>query len=171
MFDNVSGKLKVFAKVLFWCGVIASIVWAIVLWGTTEHVRYEKVHPYVSTGFGVLFGGVAGSYLSSLLLYAIGECIDHLAHQIKQNESIIQLLKGEPQSAPTTAPAADSTNGWVCRLCGRHNSLGAMACIHCGAVRSQNPIDDSGKWECPSCGKINKATAQHCYGCFTKKPQ
>jgi len=67
MFDNIGGKIKGLAKVLFWLQVIAAVIVGFVLVGDTE-------------GLSLLFtlAGVPVASISAWFLYGFGEIIDKL---------------------------------------------------------------------------------------------
>lgn len=67
MFDNIGGKIKGLAKVLFWLQVIAAVIVGIVLVEDTE-------------GLSLLFAlaGVPVAWISAWFLYGFGEIIDKL---------------------------------------------------------------------------------------------
>ena len=67
MFDNIGGKIKGLAKVLFWLEAIASVIVGLVLVEDTE-------------GLSLLLAiaGVLVAWVSSWFLYGFGEIIDKL---------------------------------------------------------------------------------------------
>ncbi len=71
MFANIGGKIKAVATVFCWIGIIASIIFAIVL--------FSQDNRYVSTilpGILCLLLGPLLSWLSSIALYGFGELIE-----------------------------------------------------------------------------------------------
>ena len=180
MFDNIGEKIKKLAKVLCWIGIALNLISgtvSIIIGAVGWRMEY-----LIFVGIAVAIAGPIISWAGSFLLYGFGECIEHLACQTKQNESIIRLLQKEPDSTPTANTGltkAESDNGvssssdsrWVCRSCGTSNSLFVLTCYQCGAERHQTSDSSFPKWECPTCGYINTGAAKLCYGCFAKKPQ
>ena len=80
MFENAGGKLKVVAVVLFVLEVIAAVITGIVY----------SVNAYEG-GF-LLFllitgGGILGAYLTSLVLYAIGEAAEN-SNDVEKKEQL-----------------------------------------------------------------------------------
>lgn len=67
MFDNIGGKIKGLAKVLFWLEAIAAVIVGIVLVEDTD-------------GLSLLFAiaGVLVAWISAWFLYGFGEIIDKL---------------------------------------------------------------------------------------------
>ena len=67
MFDNIGGKIKGLAKVLFWLEVIAAVIVGLVLVEDTD-------------GLSLLFAiaGVLVAWISAWFLYGFGEIIDKL---------------------------------------------------------------------------------------------
>ncbi len=88
MFDNIGGKLKVFAKVLCWIGIISSCICAIVLWSINS--RYQ---PTAGAGFLVLIFGCLGSWIGSFFTYGFGELIDELSANRQASQRSVQLLE------------------------------------------------------------------------------
>ncbi len=67
MFDNIGGKIKGLAKVLFWIEAISAVIAGLVTVEVTE-------------GFSLLFAlaGILVAWISSWFLYGFGEIIDKL---------------------------------------------------------------------------------------------
>ena len=74
MFNNVGRKVQVLAKVMCWLGIIASVIYGIVLIAAGSRAN---------SGAGLLTGiltmavGSLASWLSSLATYAIGEAAEY----------------------------------------------------------------------------------------------
>ena len=71
MFDNSGGTFKMLAKLLFWIGTIGSCIYC--AWLLINHTAQS---PTLLLAIGILIGGVVSSYLSSLLIYGLGELIE-----------------------------------------------------------------------------------------------
>lgn len=67
MFDNIGGKIKGLAKVIFWLEAIAAVIVGLVLVEDTE-------------GLSLFFAiaGVLAAWISAWFLYGFGEIIDKL---------------------------------------------------------------------------------------------
>lgn len=98
--EECSGsKMIAFAKLTLCLGIIASILWAIILWAGNS--RYEST---IGLGFGVLIGGIAASFLTALPIQAFGELVRDthenkalLKKQVELLEKQVALLKGQPE--------------------------------------------------------------------------
>lgn len=159
VFDNIGGKLKIWARICFAVLVVCSIIGAIVLWCHTESVyqgqyaypRYKDVHPWVAQGFGVLIGGVLTAWISSAMLYAYGEFVENSATLVSQNSQIIRLIEktipnsGEEQTTSSQTSVSNS-----------HFSLSSL---------SHNGETNHSPWKCKQCGTDNPGSAITCQGC------
>lgn len=82
MFDNVGGKIKVIAILMFWFGIIGSIIYGIVdaqetikeidVWGRTE----EKTKFDAVTFLVISFVGSFASIVSAYFIYGFGEIVE-----------------------------------------------------------------------------------------------
>lgn len=75
LFDNVSGKIKIVAKILLFLGVVISIVLPILLL-INAAAEYESAP---ISAFVIFFAGPLVSYFLALLLYGYGELISNPA--------------------------------------------------------------------------------------------
>lgn len=97
--EECSGsKMIAFAKLTLCLGIIASVLWAIILWAGNDY--YNST---VGLGFGVLIGGIAASFLAALPIQAFGELVRDthenkalLKKQVELLEKQVALLKGQP---------------------------------------------------------------------------
>lgn len=95
MFDSIGKKLQSLAETLCWLGIIASILWAIVLWAQDSYR-----HSTAALGFGVLIGGCLVSWLSSLFIYAFGQLV----------EDIHNMQTPSCSNTPLSTPAEEPHN-------------------------------------------------------------
>lgn len=72
MFNNIGKRLQTLAKFTCWIGIIASVIWAIVLWSANS--RYESTILY---GILVLIFGCLGSWVGSWAMYALGDAAEN----------------------------------------------------------------------------------------------
>lgn len=86
MFDNIGKKIMALAKVTTILGIVASILWAIILWiqaGELSSYYYENEKAALNnTAWGLLIGGTLGSWIGSFALFAFGQLVDD-TQQIK----------------------------------------------------------------------------------------
>ena len=73
MFDNPGGKMKTTANILFWLGLAGTLILAFVL-GRDKYGDFE----FFSFAATAVIGAVS-SYISSLVLYGIGDAIEDIA--------------------------------------------------------------------------------------------
>ncbi len=85
MYSNIGQKIKNFAEFLTICGIIASVIGAIVIWITTN---------LVWIGFLILACGIFISWAGSLTLYGFGELITKTT-DIEQDLKRLQMLSVE----------------------------------------------------------------------------
>lgn len=69
MFEDIGNKIKKLAKIITWVGIIASVVLGIMIWSKS-----------FIWGLVFMIVGALLSWISSFLLYGIGELIENTAH-------------------------------------------------------------------------------------------
>ena len=90
MFDNIGDKLRTFAAVLFLLGIIASVVLAIISFANAGDAYYNDEQTlFTIMGLVYLVVGSLSSWLSSLVLYALGDIYDN-AEEIARNTKPIK---------------------------------------------------------------------------------
>ncbi len=87
MFNNAGDKIKTVAKVLFWLGVIASVIWGIILFNIVPIKNYWTFL-YIILEIALL---CLGSWVGSLVLYGFGVIVSHCKdgerkNKVEQNE-------------------------------------------------------------------------------------
>lgn len=97
MFTNPGHKLKIAAHVLFWIGIVGSIVLA-VMFGIVEeqisvYLSYTETVFRAGYFFGFLIGGILLTYLESLCLYGFGELIENTTQKEKPVVSMLQDIE------------------------------------------------------------------------------
>ena len=93
MFNNIGGKIKGLAKVLFWATCVISVIMGLVMIAT-EHLII---------GLPLLIAGPVGAWISSWFLYGFGEIISTL-------KAIEENTREKKEVKPTyKAPAAKPT--------------------------------------------------------------
>ena len=181
MFQNIGGKLKGLARVLFILCVIAGLVGAIVLWNIKVYSRYSETHPYIGAGIGVLAGGFLVGWLSSAFIYAFGQLVQNSDKLVDQNTQILNRLeRPEATERPAAKPVIAGT--WKCKSCGAENSKSANICLSCGEKRTEQSRSSSDNsyevsdyrkhdatWKCSVCGTENQISSQTCSLCHTKR--
>ncbi len=95
MFDNIGGKIKSLAVVVTILGIIASIIYAIILWSQNSYR-----HNTILLGLGILLGGSLVSWIGSFFMYGFGEMIVRL-------KSIDEKMSGYHTSKRPTGSSSD----------------------------------------------------------------
>ena len=85
MFNNVGAKIKALAKIICWLGIIASVITAIVFIGEEEYL----------IALCTILGGILGSWLGSIGLYAFGELVENVAEIRAATEASLALAQRE----------------------------------------------------------------------------
>ena len=84
LFDYPGSKLKVFAKIMFWIMVAASVITGIVVASDWDEVGLL---------FPILIGGILVSYFTTLPLVALGEVCEEIGnikyHTSRLNKELI----------------------------------------------------------------------------------
>lgn len=97
MFNNPGQKLKTVAYVLFWLGIIGSIILAFTFGFVEErisiHLSYTETVFKASYFFGFLIGGILLTYIESLCLYGFGELIENTISKEKPVVSVLQDIE------------------------------------------------------------------------------
>ena len=95
MFKNVGEDIRGMGVLLFWLGILGSVIAAFALWGQTGIL-----------GLVVLVVGCFGSWVTSSIIYAFGEITENSERQAilmnrlceeqkRMNESLLQLQKAQ----------------------------------------------------------------------------
>lgn len=105
MFNNVGGKIKVFAMVVCWVGIIGSVIGGISMFVVAGETSYYNRTPLILSGIAIIIVGALLSWLGSLFTYGFGELIEQATS--------INMKLGRSGGAPaspnaTVHPAAPS---------------------------------------------------------------
>lgn len=153
MFDNIGGKIKTLAVVVCVVGMIASLIFAIVLWSMDSYRT-----PTVALGFGVLIGGCVVSWVGSFFSYGFGELIEETTLNRQINQQILQRLGHDggketekpvvaqdvpvafsreraPQRYARTVAPQNIAERWKCAKCGTMNDRATIMCKDCGTYK------------------------------------
>lgn len=158
MFDNIGGKIKTLAVVVCVVGMIASLIFAIVLWSMDSYRT-----PTIALGFGVLIGGCVASWVGSFFMYGFGQLIEDTGairkalekpnECVREKTAAVPVENNKESSQKKTMPVAFSkpaptndislayaekgvgTNGWVCKKCNTKNVAYDRYCKNCGEYK------------------------------------
>lgn len=114
MFENPGGKMKTTANILFWLGIVGTVILAF-QFGKDKYGDFEVVSFTM-----IAVTGAVSSYISSLVLYGIGDAIEDIASTRyvanfiyeKEKEQQKKTDKGGPSKAstPTVRTSTGSFN-------------------------------------------------------------
>ncbi|MCH5202053.1 MAG: hypothetical protein J1F17_02495 [Oscillospiraceae bacterium] len=119
MFDEIGTRIKMYASVIFWIAVAASIIIGIVL----ISMGVKESHGgggLIAEGFFTLLFGWFPSYIGSLIVYGFGELI----------EKTTEIAKNSASSAATKRAVEVTDDMWKCPACGKYhkNYVGTCGC-------------------------------------------
>ncbi len=149
MFDNIGGKIKALAKVVCWCGIIASTICAIAAW--SQNSRYQN---NTINGIIILVVGCLISWIGSFYTYGFGQLIEN--SDIIKNKLIANPANSTVpfEVVTTTKKDGDETTRTMIKSAKELNE-------------EQKIMADYG-WRCPKCGKANYKYTTTC-SCGGKK--
>jgi len=131
MFNNVGAKIKSLAKVVCWVGIIASVIYGIILMMAASN-SYSSVEQTTAliTGLLIMIIGSVASWILSVVLYGFGQLVE-------DNQQIRSLLENEHKEKPAPARIVNvkPKNFWTCPSCGKVNPFTSKACINCGSFK------------------------------------
>ena len=115
MFDNIGSKIKGFAKVIAWLGIILSFIIGLLSIATG--------------GILVIVIGSASSWVGSFVLYGFGQLVEN-------SDKLVNHFIPE-EKMPVYSPVHESqpAEPWVCYHCGTSNVARAAYCIKCDTNR------------------------------------
>lgn len=147
MFDNIDKKIKSLAICITIIGCICSFAYAIFLWS----------HGIVGYGFLYLAIGCLGSWISSLIIYGLGELITQATNIAKatkgQSGKPVQYVTKTIDNKKSAPPLAKPVYGqktaqykaataeqkgaetWTCKNCGAENLSTKIFCKNCGSFK------------------------------------
>ena len=147
MFNNIGGKIKIYAFVIFLIGLLVSVVKACSMFALAIDMEYNS--PLIIEGFKWFLGGPLISWLAYALLAGYGQLIESsetttaLMQQLVNTVSYIEEnLDSHPVSEIPDAPSSPSTNNEPSR--NKHYVFDQWRCPYCNTFISEYP--------CPHCG-------------------
>lgn len=138
MFNNPGGKLKTYAKVLFWIGAITAIISGLSVGAMVGNI-FDSAFAAILVGLIIIAIGILLAWLSVIAVYAFGVLVEN-------SDELVRISGGKPSGqkkaakvqAPTKEqlrqemrPAHDEPK--LCPSCGAELNAGARFCKSCGA--------------------------------------
>ena len=80
MFVDVGRKLRIWAKIICWIGILLSVLSGILC------IRADD--DYILIGIIIIIAGVAASWVTSLVLYGFGEIVDNTYDSAKAKQTV-----------------------------------------------------------------------------------
>lgn len=126
MFDNISAKLKVLAKVVFIVGILASCASGIVVYCLDFDFLFFLI------GLGTAVGGSALFWVWGALIYGFGELIENTSYLKKGSEDSRELISSSTTAAkPSDIKPLAAGSAWECPKCGKLHEKYETSC-NCG---------------------------------------
>lgn len=156
MFKNPGGKVKSYAKVLFWIGAVISVLIGVFFIGSSfVQAAYSYNNGFGTVLFGIIGGviiaaiGILLSWINVLVLYAFGTLVensdtlvrlnggtpsgDKHAEKIEVQQSIQNFKQEAPKPVETPIETvAPQTTDKTCPTCGQPVDGDAHFCRNCG---------------------------------------
>lgn len=156
MFNNIGGKIKGLAKVIFiisvivWaiCALIAAIGTGIAAAESCGSYRYPDSAAGFLAGFGIfILGAGIGflvSWIGSFFMYGLGQLIEDTEINRRTNQQILAKLSAAPAApackaepaAPVVPAEPAKPKTWICRSCGTENEESSLFCFNCGTRKA-----------------------------------
>ena len=136
MYENVGKKIKGVATFFCWAGIIASFVYAGILFynaiQVSHYYSFSASNKQFLTIILILICGVAISWLASLTLYGFGELVDRTS-SIDDKLDILDDLDTVNKADNKRAQRADDVKMTIiCNECGFEQDYANNFCCKCG---------------------------------------
>lgn len=132
MFNNVGSKIKVFAKITAWIGIVICVIYGFVMLVSVEDMAL--------IGLLIMTVGSLASWGSALILYGFGHLIENsdiLISQVSKTSSQNTIKNDTPSTY-------SSAHKWRCSRCG--NMISEEICPICNKGASEK-IETLNKWK------------------------
>lgn len=97
MFNDCGEKIKNVAKILCWIGVIASIIFALVMFAKAD-ASWRTEDLFKGLGWLFLIAGPIVSFINGLLMYGFGELIENTSSLDTYTKSIYKISKNSAKA-------------------------------------------------------------------------
>ena len=140
-FENSGTMIKKLACILFVVAILASLICAIAF----GKDRYGDFNFWAF--LGILAGGVIGSFISSLFLYAFGDITENIKAMAAASVETAKAAKATARATESTsaskpvsysnsrATISATADTWICKKCGTKNKKGNLYCVDCGEYK------------------------------------
>ena len=180
MFNDIGGKIKVFAKVVCWLGIIGSCIVGIVA------MEYSFLA-------GLLYAVVGSlcSWISSFFAYGFGELIENSAEIASNTLRISTKITSAPAAshnspapavpayaAPVTAAPVPVAPAYAAPVTAAPAPVApaytapvtyAAPAAYAAQQTSEATVNEDGSWTCPQCKRRNLAGRTFCWSCGHQK--
>ena len=135
LFNNISRDIKKLAKLLFWLGIIFTVVYTTWIWA-----QGNSWHSTFLLGLIGLAEGLLATVIVSFMMYGFGELIEkttnidkNIDRMLRTTESVENKLEEAGKEAREKKILDEG--GWKCK-CGRINYMYVSTCA-CGLNRRE----------------------------------
>ena len=137
MFDNIGKKIKGFAKLVCWIGIIASCIVGLVLLIVGANMYAGEM--FILMGLCVAAIGSLLSWLGSFMTYGFGELIDKTAgiYMLMGGKEDEKTVPQQTSLDETSNVVRKSVDSWICPNCGRKYEFWVKKCVQCGTDRPE----------------------------------
>lgn len=157
MFSNIGSKIKSFAMVLCWIGIVTSVISTIIIWASTS--RYNST---IGLGFLVLIFGCLGSWVGSFITYGLGELIDETTASREATQQTNRLLEKLLASQNNMAPSAQHDNVSTQSASAVSNSILANPARSHPSAQSASVSDDTKEMSAKASGSNKTSSFAGC---------
>ncbi len=131
MFDNVGEKIQKIAKIIYYLGVVGSVVVGFIAFVCACLTEDDTIIFLGLLAAGVIIGvGILMSYLSVIVLYAFGDLVENT--YIIANNSAISASNSEKAKFALEQNSLQQKRRPTCRVCYHVNPEEAEICQKCG---------------------------------------
>ena len=156
MFENIGGKIKGLALIIFAFEAFGAVIWGLILMGEEQ----------AGLGFLIIVAGAVVAWLSTCLLYAFGELVEATCENESNTRAILNLLQEQKREEEKKERAAKQAASMAVEKpkAAPAREQAVMMQDNVGQPSMTAEIID-GKKICPKCGKEQNADRSVCWAC------
>ena len=146
MWENISDKIKILAKIIAILGIISSLIAGIIFTnqGFIINKESEGGELYLLIGFVIIIGGSIFSWVASWFMYGFGDIIEKITAielNTRNGKSIIitkdfgnnkSMLNEKNQTNKYYSNIENPDKKWKCPKCNTENPNTTYTCNACG---------------------------------------